>query len=136
MEWADAVGAFEQALQRLREVLAAPETTAVLKPLGYAIIDLGSGQPVGLVWSMGISHLSFGQDWGSSPRSFHMKLPMDSMVPMDPMNPTKLLVSPVSQSHEDFPLQRPRRMAAVNALGSGLYGGPGELAFLSTLESA
>ena len=29
MEWADAVGAFEQALQRFREVLAEPETTVV-----------------------------------------------------------------------------------------------------------
>lgn len=29
MEWADAVGAFEQALQRLREVLTEPETTVV-----------------------------------------------------------------------------------------------------------
>lgn len=29
MEWADAVGAFAQALQRFREVLAEPETTVV-----------------------------------------------------------------------------------------------------------
>jgi len=29
MEWTDAVGAFEQALQRFREVLAEPETTVV-----------------------------------------------------------------------------------------------------------
>ena len=29
MEWADALGAFERALQRFREVLAEPETTVV-----------------------------------------------------------------------------------------------------------